>query len=407
MKAFGTLLLVVTAGCSSSGIAPMNAARAHATASPSPYLFVWVSDADRKQSDFLAVIDVRPSSRRYGRLVTTLPVGVVGTIAHHTEHEMPEGGILFANGFRAGQTFIFDLTHPARPRLLGSFGAAGAYMHPHSFVRLPNGNVLSTFQMKGHDDDEPGALVELDPSGRVLRVADASAPEVERFIRPYSLAVVPAIDRVVTSSYDMHKKDKSHVVQVWRLSDFKLLKTILLPPGPLGTEGTNSAEPRVLADGHTVLVSTFTCALYRMENLEGENPTAKFIHGFEGTNCALPVVAGHFWIQTVPFIHGLVSLDVSDPDAPVEVSRLSLGAKDETHWISLEPYGDRIVVTGIGTLINRVVIVRVNRDTGKLTLDEAFREKGSRLPGMNFGRDKWPHGDTGPGVPHGAVFSRP
>jgi hypothetical protein len=407
MKAFGTLLLVVTAGCSSGGIAPTSAAKVHASTSPSPYLFVWVSDADRKQSDFLAVVDVRPSSRRYGRLVTTLPVGVIGTIAHHTEHEMPEGGILFANGFRAGQTFIFDLTHPAKPRLLGSFGAAGEYMHPHSFVRLPNGNVLSTFQMKGHDNGEPGALVELDPGGRVLRVADASAPDVERFIRPYSLAVVPAIDRVVTSSYDMHKKDKSHVVQVWRLSDFKLLKTILLPPGPLGTEGTNSAEPRVLADGRTVLVSTFTCGLYRMRNLESDNPTAEFIHAFEGTNCALPVVAGHFWIQTVPRIHGLISLDVSDLDSPVEVSRLSLGAADETHWISLEPNGERIVVTGSGTLINRVVIVRVNRNTGKLTLDEAFHEKGSRLPGMDFGRQKWPHGDTGPGVPHGAVFSRP
>src|SRR6202022_1450995 len=112
-----SLLACVTATPRGHGAA---ATGAHASTSPSPYLFVWVSDADRKQSDFLAVVDVRPSSRRYGRLVTTLPVGVVGTIAHHTEHEMPEGGILFANGLWSSLTFIAELTHPTRERLLGA-----------------------------------------------------------------------------------------------------------------------------------------------------------------------------------------------------------------------------------------------------------------------------------------------
>src|SRR6185295_7486707 len=107
--------------------------RSRQTAS-SPYLFVWAGDADRKESDFLAVIDVRPNSKRYGRIITTLPIGSAKNYPHHTEHEMPLGGILFANGFASGQTFRFDLTNPIKPRLLGSFGAAGEYMHPHSFV---------------------------------------------------------------------------------------------------------------------------------------------------------------------------------------------------------------------------------------------------------------------------------
>jgi hypothetical protein len=235
---------------------------------PSPYLFLWAGDADKQDSDFLAVVDARSGTPNYGRVITTLPVGVSATMAHHTEHEMPEGGVLFANGFAAGQTFIFDLRQPTKPRLLNSFGGAGEYSHPHSFVRLSNGNVIATYQMKGHHDDEqPGALVELDPRGRVLRMADAAAPEVERFIRPYSLAVIPTLDRVVTTSADMHNKDVSHVVQVWRLSDFKLLKTIYLPPGPQGTEGVNPAEPRVLADKRTVLVSTFSCGLYQTTGL--------------------------------------------------------------------------------------------------------------------------------------------
>ena len=374
----------------------------------SQYLFIWAGDSDRKQSDFLAVIDVRQNSRRYGRIVTTLPIGMANTFPHHTEHEMPKGGILFANGFGEGRTFRFDLTQPTRPRLLDSFGAAGEFMHPHSFVRLPNGNVVATFQMKGHDNSEPGALVELDKNGRVLRIADASDPKVEKFIRPYSLAVVPQLNRIVTSSADMDEKDISHVVQVWRLSDFKLIKTVVLPAGPLGTEGIDSSEPRVLSDGRTVLVPTFKCGLYRITGLEGENPAAEFVHSFGGKECALAVVAGRFWVQTVSDARALVSLDVSNPSRPVEVSRLVLGERDNTHWIALEPNGNRIVISGGGgTLKRHILIAKIDFKTGKLSLDETFREEGSDRPGISFDRERWPHGANGGAIPHGAVFSRP
>ena len=43
----------------------------------------------------------------------TLPVPGRGNAPHHTEHEMPADGQLFANGFGSGQTFVFDLTNPA------------------------------------------------------------------------------------------------------------------------------------------------------------------------------------------------------------------------------------------------------------------------------------------------------
>jgi hypothetical protein len=37
---------------------------------------------------------VGPASKRYGQIITTLPVGVANTVPHHTEHEMPSGGNL-------------------------------------------------------------------------------------------------------------------------------------------------------------------------------------------------------------------------------------------------------------------------------------------------------------------------
>ena len=370
----------------------------------SPYLFVWVGDADRKQTDFLAIIDVRPASKRYGEIVKTLPTGISGTFPHHTEHEMSKGRILFANGYGAGQTFRFDLSKPLNPRLLDSFGAAGEYMHPHSFVRYSNGNVLTTFQMRGHGNKAPGALAELDPKGRVLRISDAADPKVEKFIRPYSLAVVPALNRIIVTSADMDATEPSHVVQVWRYSDLKLIKSIYLK----GEFGVDPAEPRVLNDGKTVLVSTFSCGLYKLSGLATTDPTAEFVHSFGGEDCALPIVAGNFWVATVADSHALVSLDVSNPSKPVEVSRLVFGENDKPHWIALEPSGKRIVISGgKGAMQSRLLIAKIDAKTGKLSLDETFREKGAERPGISFDREDWLHGNNGRGIPHGAVFSRP
>src|SRR6266446_1307425 len=39
-----------------------------------PYLLVWAGDADRQNSDFLAVLDADPTSPSYGKVLRTYPV---------------------------------------------------------------------------------------------------------------------------------------------------------------------------------------------------------------------------------------------------------------------------------------------------------------------------------------------
>lgn len=391
-------LLLLTAG---------GAPAPQCAAPKSDYLFVWASDAGAKKSDFLAVLDADPKSPAYGEVVATARTGVPMTIAHHTEHQMPAGGILFANGFGAGKTFLFDLHDPLRPSVAGSFEGAGEFMHPHSFVRTPSGTVLATYQMRGHDNAEPGALVELSEKGAVLRVSPAADPDAEPFIRPYSLAIVPALDRVVTTSADMHEKEVSHSVQIWRLSDLKLLKTVRLPTGTRGKEGDDPAEPRVLADGRTVIVSSFNCGLFLLHGIDGPAPSAKLIHSFSANGiCALPVVAGRYWVETDSGIPGLVSLDMTDPAHPKEVSRLELKQGQLPHWIALAPDGRRIVISGGNKDLESRVMVATIDATGKLALDQRFRDKASADAGVSFDRATWPHGKTGRAIPHGAVFSR-
>jgi hypothetical protein len=228
---------------------------------------------------------------------------------------------------------------------------------------------------------------------------------------PYSLAVIPALDRVVTTATDMHLQVRSRAVQVWRLSDLTLLHTHLLPPGPRGDENWLTAEPRVLADGRTVLINTFSCGLYRLNGLEGDAPRAEWVHSSPWTEgqgyCAVPVVAGRFWLQTSGPEHAVVTLDVSNSARPREISRLTLQPNQVPHWIALEPSGERLVITGYRDLAPWVLLATLDRVTGRVEIDTTFRAQGAERAGVYFGRDQWPHGATGPAVPHGAVFARP
>lgn len=399
-----TLMLLLSGCAASRGPVP-------APGPDSRYLYVWTGSTDTTAPDVLAVFDVRPEGDRYGALIGTVPVGSGNNGPHHTEHELAPDRQLFANGFRSGKSFIFDLRDEPRPRLAGEFADQAGMSHPHSFLRLPNGNVLATFQMR-HDASgmHPGGLVEMTPSGVVVRSSPDAGPDVPDGLRVYSGAIVPALDRLVTSTTDMDETNpyRSNQVQIWRLSNLELLHTITLPPGPLGDESDYTAEPRLLADGHTVMVSTFNCGLYLLAGIEGNQPTGRLVDTFprkKDTSCAIPVVAGSYWITTVPAYSGVVSLDISDPAHPREVSRLTLGSEDVPHWIALEPNHRRLVITGYGQLSNRVLLATFNPATGALALDERFRPPNATRPGFDLVGPG--PGAAGAGKPHGAVFSRP
>jgi len=65
--------------------------------------------------------------------------------------------------------------------------------------------------------------------------------------------------------------------------------------------------------------------------------------------------------------------------------------------LALEPDGDRLAVAGYGALATRIRFARIDRRTGKLTLEPST---------IDFTR-AWPDGWQGSAVPHGTVFSNP
>ena len=379
-------------------------------AQSSSYLFVWAGDDTKKSNDFLAVLDADPKSPHYGQVAASVAVPGPSGTPHHTELEMPEDGFLLANAFESGRTMVFDLRQPLQPSLAAAFGDLDGYMHPHTYVRLANGHVLATFQYHGGHEakSDGGGLVEFDERGHVIRSGSAMDPRAkDELIRPYSLVVVPALDRVVSTNTAMHDKDgDSRTVQVWRLSDLKLLQTLMLPPGPRGSEQKFPGEPNLLADGRTVLIHTFSCGLYQVEGIDTGKPSVRHLKSFEGEQCAVPLRIGHYWVQTLFSAHAVAAYDISDLAHVREVSRVSFDEKQKPHWIAADPDGRRIVLNSGEYGEHRLFMLNFDPQTGALTLDGRFRDAGSERPGISMDGKSWPHGFRGDAYPHGTVFSR-
>ena len=401
------LLLTLTLLLSAAGLLaqPQN----HATQTPGHYLFAWTGDAAQKGNDFLAVIDADPASPSYGQLVTTAATDQQTGYAHHTEYTMPASGMLFANDHDAGRTFIFDLRDPLHPKVAGSFTEMAGYMHPHSFVRLPNGHVLATFQHAQHGDHEAhtkpyGGLVEIDDQGKVIRSgsnADAAFPDT--LLMPYGLVVLPELDRAVSTNSSMHLEDIFRGVsyQLWRLSDLKLLKTSYLDVGENHYAQISPEEPRLGPDG-SIFVQTLGCGIERITGLKNDDPKAQLVYTFPGNWCGVPTIVGHYLIQSVPAVHGLIVLDIANGAKPMEVSRLKIGDTFKPHWTGWDAVTQRVVVTGKEP---RLYLLKLDLATGALTMDEAFHDPDGK-PGFNFENREWSNGWKGSGSPHGVVFSR-
>jgi hypothetical protein len=375
------------------------------------YLFVWAGDDAKKASDFLAVLDANPGSSRYAQVVASVAVpGPTGT-PHHTELEMPADGFLLANAFNSGRSMLFDLRDPLRPSLATSFGDLDGYMHPHTYVRLANGHVLATFQYRGGHEpsSDGGGLVEFDERGHLIRAASAMDPKAaSELIRPYSLVAVPSLDRVVSTNTAMHRDEPdTRTIQIWRLSDLKLLRTMVLPTGPRGSEQRNPGEPKLLADGKTVLVHTFSCGLYQLQDIDADKLSIRHEKTFDGQECAVPLRIGHYWVQTLFSAHAVATYDISDLANLREVSRLTLNDQQKPHWIAADNDNRRIILNSGEYGEHRLFMINFDPQTGALKLDERFRDAGNSRSGVSMDGKSWPHGFSGDAYPHGTVFSRP
>ncbi len=397
-------------------------------ADPGHYLFAWAGDTAHRGEDFVAVIDADPESPGYGKLVTSAASGIRTHQVHHTEYWMPDGGLLFANDHKSGRTVVIDLRDPLHPHVHAAFADLGGFSHPHSFLRLPNGHVLASFQVEGHmehgsDEDidggaamvmpmtdvavQPGVhggLVEIDDEGRAVRSASTADPSRPGdLLMAYSLLPLPDIDRVIVTNSSMRDQDRAgHTYQIFRLSDLKRLSTndFDAPPGHYGE--INPEEARRGPDG-AVYVQTTGCGIERVTDIASEHPRSRLVWQFPGSFCGVPTVVSHYLIQSVPILHAIVVLDINNGARPFEISRVRLDGAFWPHWTAYDAKTHRLAVTGYDE--DRLFMLAFDPETGALAIDRTFHDaKGS--PGFDFDNRTWPHGLTGSAIAHGVVFSQ-
>ena len=397
-------------------------------ATPEHYLFAWAGDTAGGGEDFIAVIDADPDSPGYGKLVASAASGIRSRQVHHTEYWMPAGGLLFANDHKAGRTVVIDLRDPLHPHVHAAFGDLEGFSHPHSFLRLPNGHVLASFQVEGHmehgSDREAdhsqamampmtdagtqpgvhGGLVEIDDEGRAVRSASTADPSrPDDLLMAYSLLPLPDIDRVIVTNSSMRDEDRTgHTYQIFRLHDLKRLSTNDFD-APAGRYGEiNPEEARRGPDG-AVYVQTTGCGIERVTAIASDHPRSKLVWQFPGSFCGVPTIVSHYVIQSVPILHAIVVVDIKDGAHPVEVARVVLDPAIFPHWTGYDASTHRLAVTGYRE--DRLFMLKFDPDTGALAIDAAFHDDRGN-PGFDFDNRAWPHGWTGSAIAHGVVFSR-
>jgi hypothetical protein len=333
--------------------------------------------------------------------------------SHYCSVDNKQDAQTLACGYFESGIRVFDIRDPLHPKVSASFTDLGGYSHPHSFLRLPNGHVLASFQHTDPADvgapadgkGGSGGLVEIDDQGHVIRAASTADPEVPGAnLMPYSLLPLPDLDRVVVTNSSMHDVDPhGHTFQVWSLSTLKLLSTEYFDTGGEQEGDINPEEPRLGPDG-SIFVQTLNCGIERITGVATDHPKSQLVHMFPGSHCGVPTIVGHYLIQSVPIINGVIVLDLKDPAKPTEVSRLPMGEGFVPHWTGWDAKAERVVVTGIGDL-HRLFMLKLDQQTGVITMDTAFRDVDGKA-GFNFDDRHWPGGWTGSANPHGVVFSR-
>jgi selenium-binding protein 1 len=194
-------------------------------------LYVFCVDADAKDNDFAAVIDVDPNSPTYQKIIHTVDLGSKGNETHHWGYTDDRTRI-WAGGLFSSRIWIIDVaTDPRKPRIervLDDVPATTGLSGPHTYYALP-GRMLISF-LGAADGGLPAGMAEFTNDGQFIRRIEQ--PEGAPY--GYDLAVKPERNRMITSSFtplrnykkplaQMDTKDFGDQMVVW---DYKARKPI-------------------------------------------------------------------------------------------------------------------------------------------------------------------------------------
>lgn len=209
---------------------------------PEKYLYLFCVDADAKDHDFLAVIDVDEKSAKYGTVIEQLDLGSSGNETHHFGYNDDRTKIYGCSLF-SSRIFIIDVaTNPAKPKLekMIDLPEKFSFAGPHSPYALP-GRMLFSF-LSARDGGLPAGLAEFTNDGKFIR--EIALPKDAPYM--YDVAVKPDLNRMVTSSFTpmnnykkplakMDLKNFGKELVFWDFRERKVIGKVTTGAAPLET----------------------------------------------------------------------------------------------------------------------------------------------------------------------------
>jgi hypothetical protein len=164
-------------------------------------------------------------------------------------------------------------------------------------------------------------------------------------IRPYSVELLPAADQVVSTNTAMHELNgKSRTVQVCNSPACSRCGRSRSRRVRVATNSTTPVSRAYSMTARACWCIRLIVGFTLMRGVDSDNPSLRFVYGFPGSDCGVPLRIGHWWLATVPETHSLTVLDISDPEKPREVSRVTFDAGQKPHWVAADLTGTRIVL---------------------------------------------------------------
>lgn len=409
-----------------------------------PYLGVWAGDADRRESDFLAILDVNPLSPTAGKVLRTIPVGSRGNEPYAMLPSLRDDRRLFATGLVTSRTFVFDLGNPLVGGLIhvDEPGEGRVLRSPTAVRSLPGGSVAVAYAdpvgFRGEARETMtavGGLGEFDAGGRLRREHPAREESGRGYINATTDVAVTAAGVVVTTNRG-HLLTGSPggdflpgiTVQVWRGRKLEPRRTVALEAGPRGEENLGPMVVQAFHRGPMVYVLTHEGGgLYASDSVGEDEPAFRMIADLgRGTfpSAAALTPDDHWMVVTLAGTHRVATFDLTDGWAPrlASVVRLDRDPVDPSKSrpggpsaLALSATGTRVAVADYGMQMpafrrdgdRRVHLLVLDPLTGQLRVDQNFRDEATGQVGVDFNRSRWPHGETGPARPHGLLFLAP
>jgi hypothetical protein len=168
-----------------------------------------------------------------------------------------------------------------------------------------------------------------------------------------------------------------------------------------------------MPDG-TILMNSFGCGFYRLSSIASANPQLVNVYTIQAPDapqpgrvrgaCSVPSVVGTHWIMPVGRANRVVVLDVSNPAAPKELSRVAFPADFHPHWSAKDPLSNRIVIGAELGGEQGMYVLLLDAATGRLSFDPTIVSSAGRIGYIDLERQRWQHGDSGPAWGHAALF---